>query len=100
MYVIENFKAILRHSDKMNECIEVAMKIQNAPTTKESSEDLAEVLGMIQRMSQHLSKQMEKGIAMEEEIDKMAVVAKDLPGAKIYVASWGTIFESPVIPAI
>jgi len=51
MYVIEDFKAILRHSDKMNECIEVAMKIQNAPITKQSSEDLAEVLGMIQRMS-------------------------------------------------
>jgi len=100
MYVIENFKAILRHSDKMNECIEVAMKIQNAPTTKQSSEDLSEVLSMIQRMIHHLSKQMEKGIAQEEEINKIAAVAKGLPGVNIYVAPWGTIIESPLIPTI
>ena len=100
MYVIETFKAILRHSDKMNECIEVAIKIQNAPTTKQSSEDLAEVLGMIQRMAQHLSKQMEKGIAREEELNKIVAVANGPAGVNIYVAPWGTIIESPLIPTI
>ena len=89
MYIIENFKAILRHSNKMSEYLDVAIKIQDAPTTKESSQDLADLLGMIHRMAQHLSKQMEKGIAQEEELNKIAAIVKDLSGVNIYVAPWG-----------
>ena len=100
MYIIENFKAILRHSNKMSEYLDVAIKIQDAPTTKESSQDLADLLGMIHRMAQHLSKQMEKGIAQEEELNKIAAIVKDLQGVNIYVAPWGTIFESPLTPPI
>ena len=98
MYVIENLKAVLRHSDKISECIELAIKIQSLPNAKKSSEDLAEVLGMIQRMILHLSKQIEKGIAMEEELNKIATVTKDLPGANIYVGPWGCIIDSPSMP--
>jgi len=100
MYTIENFKAILRHSAKMSEYIDLAMKIQNAPTTKQSSEDLTEVLDEIQRMTRHLSKQMEKGIAQEEDLNKIAAIVKDLQGVNIYVAPWGPIMESPLTPTI
>ena len=100
MYTIENFKAILRHSAKMSEYIDLAMKIQNAPTTKKSSEDLTEILDEIQRMTRHLSKQMEKGIAQEEDLNKIAAIVKDLLGVNIYVAAWGPIMESPLTPTI
>jgi|GEM_PF-2165114 len=98
MYIVESLKAVLRHSDKISECIELAINIQSVPNTKKSSEDLAEVLSIIQKMVEHLSKQIEKGIAMEEELNKIATVAKDLKGANIYVAPWGTIIDSPSIP--
>lgn len=94
MYMIENFKTILRHSEKMSKYIELAMNIQSIPVTTKSSEDLAEIIGMIQRMTHHLSKQMEKGIAMEVELNKMEALAKDLPGAKIYVSPWGCLIDS------
>ena len=100
MYTIENFKAILRHSAKMSEYIDLALKIQNAPTTKQSPENLSEVLDEIHRMTQHLSKQMEKGIAQEEDLIKIAAIVKDLKGINIYVAPWGTIIESPITPSI
>jgi len=92
--MIENFKTILRHSEKMSKYIELAMNIQSIPVTTKSSEDLAEIIGMIQRMTHHLSKQMEKGIAMEVELNKMEALAKDLPGAKIYVSPWGCLIDS------
>ena len=98
MYMIENFKTIHRHSEKMSEYIEFAMKIQRIPVTKKSSEDLVEILGMIQRMTHHLSKQLEKGIAMEEELNKMEALAKELPGAKIYVSPWGCLIDSTNLP--
>ena len=94
MYMIENFKTFLRHSEKMSKYIELAMNIQSIPVTTKSSEDLAEIIGMIQRMTHHLSKQMEKGIAMEVELNKMEALAKDLPGAKIYVSPWGCLIDS------
>ena len=100
MYTIENFKAILGHSAKMSEYIDLALKIQNAPTTKQSSGNLSEVLDEIHRMTQHLSKQMEKGIAQEEDLIKIAAIVKDLKGINIYVAPWGTIIESPIPPSI
>jgi len=92
--MIENFKTFLRHSEKMSKYIELAMNIQSIPVTTKSSEDLAEIIGMIQRMTHHLSKQMEKGIAMEVELNKMEALAKDLPGAKIYVSPWGCLIDS------
>jgi len=98
MYIVESLKAVLRHSDKISECTELAINIQIAPNTDKSSEDLSEVLSLIQKMVKHLSKQIEKGIAMEEEINEIATAAKDLHGANIYVAPWGTIIESPSIP--
>jgi hypothetical protein len=78
----------------MSKYIELAMNIQSIPVTTKSSEDLAEIIGMIQRMTHHLSKQMEKGIAMEVELNKMEALAKDLPGAKIYVSPWGCLIDS------
>ena len=65
MEIIENYKAIHRHGNKMKECIDLAIKIQSAPITLRSSEDLADVLGLIQRMTNHLVVQMEKAISME-----------------------------------
>ena len=65
MDIIENYKAIHRHGNKMRECIDLAIKIQSAPTITRSSEDLADVLGIIQRMTNHLVIQMEKAISME-----------------------------------
>jgi len=98
MYIIENYKTILRHSEKMSECINTAIKIQNIAVTQKSTEDLAFLLGMIQRMTFHLSKQLEKGIAMEEELNKMEALAKELPGAKIYVSPWGCLIDSTTLP--
>ena len=100
MYIIENYKAILRYAEKMSDCINTAMKIQNIAVTKKSTEDMAFLLVMIQRMTFHLSKQMEKGIAQEEDLNKIAAIVKDLQGVNIYVAPWGTIFESPITPPI
>jgi len=65
MDIIENYKAIHRHGNKMSECIDLAIKIQSAPTTTRTSEDLADVLGIIQRMTNHLVIQMGKAISME-----------------------------------
>ena len=100
MYIIENYKTILRHSEKMSDFINTAKKIQNIAVTKKSTEDLAFLLGMIQRMTFHLSKQMEKGIAQEEDLNKIAAIVKDLQGVNIYVAPWEPIMESPLTPTI
>ncbi len=93
MDIIENYKSIHRHADKMSECIELAIKIQSAANSKQSSEDLTDVLGIIQRMTNHLVIQMEKVISMEEELRIIETAAKDMPGATIYIGPWGTIFE-------
>ncbi len=93
MDIIENYKAIHRHANKIMECVELAITIHSAPANKRTPGDLADVLGIIQRMTDHLIIQMEKGISMEEELKRIAEAAKDMPGAKIYVGPWGTIFE-------
>lgn len=93
MDIIENYKAIHRHGNKMKECIDLAIKIQSAPITSRSSEDLADVLGIIQRMTNHLIVQMEKAISMEEEIKMILNASKDMPGASIYIGPWGAILE-------
>jgi len=93
MDIIEYYKAIHRHGNKMKECIDLAIKIQSAPPITRTSEDLADVLGIIQRMINHLVEQMEKAISMEEEIKMIVEAAKDMPGASIYIGPWGTILE-------
>jgi hypothetical protein len=78
MCLIENYRAILRMSGKINECIDLATKIQSAPTTERSSEDLAEVLGITQNISNHLVKQLEKVIEFEKELIEIEKLALSL----------------------
>jgi len=95
---MENLKRILIHADKIKEYVELALKIQQAPINNTTSEDLAEILDMILKGVDHLSKQLKKGIAFEKEVDEVEAMAKDLPGAEIYIVNWGCNFDPPVLP--
>lgn len=97
MYQIDIYKSIQRQIDKIKEYVELAIKIQQAPNTKKSAEDLAELLGMIQKRADHLFKQLNKGIAFEKEVDEVEAMAKELPGAEIYIVNWGSNFDQPDI---
>ncbi len=94
MYVIKNYQAILRQTERINEAIDLAVKIQKTPPNSKSSEDLSFVLKEGHKRIMHLIKQLNKGIAMEEEIHKINSQDKNSPKATIYVAPWVCCFES------
>lgn len=85
MYQIDIYKSIQRQTDKIREYVELAMKIQQAPITTKTAEDLSEILDMVQKRADHLIKQLEKGIAYEKGLDEVHAMAKNLPETEIYV---------------
>ena len=98
MYMIENLKRMLFQTNKIKGYIELASKIHCYPPTRNSAKALDEILGMIHKRVDHLCNQLEKGIAIEKELDEIDAMTKDLPGAEIHVFPSVCNPDPPVLP--
>jgi len=88
MYVVEYLKSFLRSMDKMNDMVEFAIKVQSGPPSEKATEILAGILELIQEQGQHIHRQLQKGIAVEKELENLGKETKDLRGVEIFVAPW------------
>jgi hypothetical protein len=83
--MLENLKRIQNQISTISEYADLASKIQRRPHTKKTASAMAEILDMIQKRTDHLCRQLEKGIAIEQELDRIDELSKDAPGTEIYV---------------
>jgi hypothetical protein len=91
--MIENLKVFLKDVNKLNECVEYALNFQSLPHDHEYSKYTAELLEIAGHIGEHLHNQLVKGIAIEEEIDKLAQAYKGMNDTEIFVAPWTQGFE-------
>lgn len=96
---IENLKGLLRQIEKVSEYVELAEKIRQAPITLKSREDLAEIHGYITNRVNHLHANLIKGVAIEEDLEKIADFLKDMPGTDIFVYPGGYFLDHQNIPS-
>ena len=82
---IGNLRRMRVQTNTIKNYVELASIIHRSPATKYPVKAIYEILGMIMNRVDHLCKQLDKGIAIEKELDDIDAIIKDLPGAKIYV---------------
>jgi hypothetical protein len=83
--MIENFKIFLREIRKVNEVVDLAIKIQNMPYSEKSADDLTFLLDLMQRRTDHIQNQLVKGIEIIKELERIEDASKDMKGVEIYV---------------
>jgi hypothetical protein len=98
--MLENYKRFLREIMKVNERVDLAIKIQSVPYSERSSDDLAFVLDAIERRVDHIQSQLIKGIEIIKELEKIEDATKEMNGAEIYVFPWINEYDRPLHSSI
>lgn len=97
MYHLDNYKAILRQSDKILEYSLLGLKIHQSPKIMESNEALDEILNAVIAKAEYVSKQMTQAIAHEMEFFKANEAENDLNeiAYAVVLKTMKDIVESP-----
>jgi hypothetical protein len=81
---IENLKRALEQTGLIKERVELAMKIQQAPISRITTGHLTEILGYINDRVNHLHVNLAKGVAIEQELQRIDELVKDMPEIEVY----------------
>jgi len=90
----KNYRRALNDITKVNELVDLAIKIQNVDVTVQSRDDLAFVLHEIELRLDHVRNQLVKGIEIERELEDLEEMTEKMDGVEIFVAPF--IQEYPV----